>query len=47
MKNIVNSNMYLIHCLCNNITMTLTFATNVACNLSNATINDFSSKCRL
>ncbi len=42
MKNIVNSNTYFIHCLCDDIIMTLAFALNVTCDLSNATISHFS-----
>jgi len=44
MKNIVNSNIYSIHYLCDDIIMTSTFVTNVACNLSNTITSHFSCK---
>jgi hypothetical protein len=47
MKNIVNSNTYLIHYLCDDIIMTPSFATNVLCNMSNASTSHFSCKCCL
>jgi hypothetical protein len=47
MKNIVNSNIYFNHCLCDDIIMTSTFATNVTHNLFNTTISHFRCKCHL
>ncbi len=47
MKNTINLNTYFIHHLCDDIIMTSTFATNVACNLSNAIESHFSCKCCL
>jgi hypothetical protein len=47
MKNIVNLDIYFIHCLCDDIIMTSIFATNVACDLFNATMNHFSCECHL
>ncbi len=47
MKSIVNINTYFIHCLCDNLIITSKFATNVACNLSNAITSHFSCKCHL
>ncbi len=40
----INSNTYFIHGLCDDIIMTLTFATNVLCNLCNTIISHFSCK---
>ncbi len=47
MKNIINSNTYFIHCLCDDIIMTSSFAINVLCTLSNTTTSCFSYKCHL
>ncbi len=47
MKSIVNTNTYCIHCLYDNLIVTSNFATNVACNLSNAITSHFSCKCCL
>ncbi len=47
MKNIANWNTYSIHCLCDDIIVTSSFAVNVLCNLSNATTSHFSCKSRL